>query len=272
MTKIPKFTADSDDPDVKMLADGLNLLGQCLLERTPLKGEKCEIDFHSHGFRPKPKPPAPAPPGGEASQFRVYQVMRDHLVCNPYKESYTQDANGFTVMTPEIDDETFVDVAKPHTLRATPWDYTLNGGQDIDGKRYTFNSNGNSAEPNSAPDPWNYRIAEIMAMPELRDTTGTFSETLLGVRTKEKIFPEYYSGAIIYAAKVKEAPVVRQFPRLYQVSPPLSTTDVDAEWVDLNVDGRTWQMLWRSLEVCVDLGTGNFSRQRVMVRASEFVV
>lgn len=54
MKRLPNFS--TDDPDLKALVGGLNRLMEAILERTPLRGAECPIDFFGNGFRIKPTP------------------------------------------------------------------------------------------------------------------------------------------------------------------------------------------------------------------------
>jgi hypothetical protein len=66
---------------------------------------------------------APPPGGGSTiSQFRVFSVQEDHLVCRTWDGS-----------TEGVDD---INIAKPYLLRRTPFD-----GQLVNGKTYTYTSN-----------------------------------------------------------------------------------------------------------------------------------
>lgn len=54
MNDLPKFS--TDDPELKPFVNGLNRAVKAILDRTPLKGSDCEIDYiPGKGFRPKPK-------------------------------------------------------------------------------------------------------------------------------------------------------------------------------------------------------------------------
>ena len=55
MTRLPPVTTGDAE-----LVSWLNMLRQCVLERTPLPSDTCPIDFLKDGFRPKPRAVAEA--------------------------------------------------------------------------------------------------------------------------------------------------------------------------------------------------------------------
>ena len=260
MTDLPP-PATGDDPFVT----AWNRLLQCVKERTPLDSETCDLDFlGERGFRIKPLIEAAA--GGEVQQWRVKQVHKDHLICN----SYAIDEDGVETIG---DDE--VQIAKPFDLRATPW-----ATGTIDNRTYNFpggTTGGNGSNLDVQKNPHTLRTVTIFGPPTQSGQQLTFSEyfpqdSAHPVILHERIWPEWIPlVSVIYAVKVKEKPIVTHASVfLAKVSGvDIYSEDVSCEWIDLNVDAKRWEMIWKKIPVCIDDGAGGTTRTYVLVRCSE---
>jgi len=204
------------------------------------------------GFIPNPRKKAKNPSKSEVRQFRVAQVHKDHLICNSYK------LNSDGTETVGTED---VQIAKPFELRATPWHEETVG-------QYTYEYNQNGANGDDQKNPWDERTITVTG-----DIPATSCHPLIAdasIEILEKIFPAYIPNqSIIYAQKVKEQPVVRHASILLSSGPPeIYSEDVTCEYVDLNVDGRKWEMPWRKVAICVENSDGTTSRKFVLIRTS----
>lgn len=244
MTPLPPvLTGDHE------LVSWLNMLRRRLLEQTPLPSDTCPIDFLKDGFRPKPRAVGQA---GKVEQFRVLQVHKDHLICNSYK---VDEEGNETIGDAEIQ------IAKPFELRATPWHEETVG-------QYTYTYTPGGINADEQKNPWDER--EVAVAGEIPLTSCHPAITGTDITWLEKIWPAYTpERSIIYAVKVVEKPVVIHAATVLDAGPPeVLTEDVLCEYVDLNVDGRTWQMPMRKVAICIENTDGTTSRRYVLVRTS----
>jgi len=245
MKELPRFTGDHP------LVTDLNRLVECIRERTPIASPDCPIAFEPRGFKPMPKPPGTTA-AGKVEQFRVARVHKDHLLCNTYR---IDEAGNETIGTEDVQ------IAKPFELRATPWHE-----QTVGIYSYEYNQNGINADDQK--NPWDER--SVTDTGEIPLTSCHPAITGSGITILEKIWPNYIPNkSIIYAAKVEEKPIVTHAEVLVSAGPPeIYSEDVSCDYVDLNVDGRKWEMPWRKVAICVENADGTSSRKFVLIRTS----
>lgn len=269
--KLPRFYGDHE------IVAPLNGLSDAIASRTLLNGTNYEVDRTPKGQRLRIKIPPAATASGEIEQFRVVTVRRDHLVCNRYTKTPQRDeggalmydADGNLLYTESVDSEE-VKIAKPFELRATPWH-----GREIDNKRYSYTQNGTDVDP--ANNPHNYRTVTILGEPNASGSIPLgdlefWPDTASGetVVLKEKIWPEYIpSHTLIYAAKVKQSPVVYNS---YNVAAgpgydAFTSTEIVEDWVEISGQHK-WEMEWSKVKVCIKNADDSVTSGYVLVRTS----
>jgi hypothetical protein len=173
-------------------------------------------------------------------QYRVSGVGPDYLECKTYGIS---EAGVETVGTDTIF------VAKPFTLRQTPWH-----SKTIDNRRYSYEGSGGV-----------WRYVTLLGAPTSSETprfSEYFPTTTAGqIRSNEKVWPEYIPGqSIIYTLSLQE-------PVIFPTIAPFGVVPISI--IDVNLDARSWVPIWRAITVCVDNGDGTSNNKRVLIRASE---
>lgn len=234
----PLFKTSSGDSE---LASVLNRAKSNIEERTLLDGENYRVERTSRGVRIQIDRSKFAAVG-TVEQFQVQSVHRDHLECK--RADWNANGTGWTA-SGEV-----VRIAKPEAIRMAGWDTTGLGVTGvIDGYTYSYEPGG--TDPDPAKNPYIQRVATLKNGSEFGAESVDFTE---------QVWPKYIEGrTIIYATKVTQSVLTVQ-----EIADEV-TSNYDIEWIDLNVDGRTFQPKFRKLRVCVEGQTGPWF---VLFRAS----